>query len=123
MNFDLLDRDTIYFDASCGMCQAGVTRFERLLRRRRFTLEPLQSPGVAQMLGLDDGQVPDEIKLKSHDGAILGGADAMVYIARRIWWAWPVWLASKIPGVMMILRRGYRRVARHRHHISTACRI
>jgi membrane bound O-acyltransferase family protein/DCC1-like thiol-disulfide oxidoreductase len=85
--------------------------------------EPLQGEGVAEMLGISVGEIPDEMKLRTREGRILGGADAAVYIARRIWWAWPIWLMSRIPGGMPMMRRGYRFVARRRHRISRACAL
>jgi predicted DCC family thiol-disulfide oxidoreductase YuxK len=114
---------TIFFDASCGMCSAGVRRFERIVTKHGFVFEPLQSPGVAEMLGLEPGQIPDDMKLRTPNGTIVGGADAFVYISRHIWWAWPFFLASKLPGSMWVMRKVYARIARNRHRISAACRI
>jgi hypothetical protein len=48
------------------------------------------------------------------DGTHSGGADAAIALAHEIWWAQPlVWLA-KVPGVMELLRRGYRWIAAKR---------
>src|SRR5438093_1489015 len=115
--------DTIYYDASCGICSAGVRRTQRLLAKRGFVFEPLQGKGVAEMLELRTGEIPDEMKLRTREGATLGGADAAVYIARRIWWAWPIWLISRIPGAMPMMRRGYRFIARRRNRISRSCAL
>jgi predicted DCC family thiol-disulfide oxidoreductase YuxK len=118
-----LDRDTIYYDSSCGVCSAGVRRTQRILEKRGFRFEPLQSEGATQVLGLSGGEIPDEIKVSTRAGAILGGADAMVYICRRIWWAWPVWLISNIPCATSVFRFGYRIFARNRQRISGACKL
>jgi len=115
--------DTIYYDASCGVCSAGVRRTRRMLAKRGFVFEPLQSPGALELLGLRDGEIPDEMKLRTCGGLILGGADALVYIARRSWWAWPLWLPCKVPGVMPIVRWAYAKFARNRRRISGACRM
>src|SRR5436190_3098681 len=115
--------DTIYYDASCGVCSTGVRRTQRWLARRGFVFEPLQGEGVAEMLATSAGEIPDEMKLRTRAGQILGGADALVYIARRIWWAWPIWLLSRIAGTMPIMRRAYRFVARRRHRISRVCAL
>src|SRR5438105_14070885 len=92
-------RDTIYYDAACGVCSASVRRTRQMLAKRGFIFEPLQSPGALELLGLRDGEIPDELKLRTRDGQILGGANALIYIARRIWWAWPMWLLCKVAGV------------------------
>jgi predicted DCC family thiol-disulfide oxidoreductase YuxK len=122
MTTTLASFDTIYYDASCGVCSAGVRRSKRLLEKRGFVFEPLQGEGVAQMLGLLDGEIPDEMKLRTRGGQILGGADALLCIARRIWWAWPAWLVLRVPGAMPVFRAGYRLFARNRRRISGACR-
>lgn len=106
-----MNDETIYFDGSCGMCSASAKRFERIVGSRGFKFAPFE------------GEAPDEMKLRTRDGRMLGGADALIYIARRIWWAWPVWVISLVPGARWLMRRLYSRVARNRHRISGACRI
>ena len=93
---NLIAVDTISFDETCGVCSAGVRRTQRLLQSRGFIYEPLQSPGVAEMFGFAPGEVPDEMKLRTTRGELLGGIDAILYICQRIWWAWPIWLISKV---------------------------
>ena len=63
------------------------------------------------------------MRLLLTDGRSLGGADAIVEIARRIWWAWPLWVISRFPGVMGILRAGYRILAANRHCANGVCLI
>ena len=55
-------------------------------------------------------------------GRELGGADALVEIARRIWWAWPLFALAQLPGAMLVLRAGYRKFAANRHCLRGACR-
>ena len=62
------------------------------------------------------------MRLLLADGRELGGADALVEIARRIWWAWPLFALAQVPGVMLLLHAAYRQVAANRHCISGACR-
>ena len=64
-----------------------------------------------------------EMRLLLADGRDLGGADAVVEIARHIWWAWPLWLVSRVPGARAILRAIYRVIAANRHCIGGACKI
>jgi predicted DCC family thiol-disulfide oxidoreductase YuxK len=114
---------TIYFDGSCGLCTASVRRFQRIVTPRGFGFAPLQDPGVAERLGLSPGEIPDEIKLRTRGGHILSGADALIYVAGKIWWAWPVWAISFLPGATWVMRGVYRRLASNRHRISGACRL
>ena len=106
------------YDGQCQLCLNAVSRFGATLRRHHFDLAPLQTPWVRQRLGLRPDQPLTEMKLLAADGRIFGGADALAQIARRIWWAWPLFAASRIPGVMFIFRAIYRRLAAKRHCIG-----
>jgi predicted DCC family thiol-disulfide oxidoreductase YuxK len=108
--------DVIFFDGTCGLCSASAKRLRRIVSPRGFRFEPFQSSARFN-------DVPDEMKLLTHDGALLGGADAIVYVSRRIWWGWPLWAIAQVPGVMALLRTLYRRLAANRHRISGACRL
>ena len=55
------------------------------------------------------------MRLRRADGETIGGTQAVVYLARRVCWAWPLWAMSQIPGVMGLLERGYRLLAARRH--------
>lgn len=76
---------------------------------------PLQSEQARSTLGLAPGNVPDEMKVETRQGKILGGVDGILHIARRIWWAWPLWLLGQVPGIHSILVWRYRRIAATRH--------
>ena len=111
------------FDASCPFCSTIVSRFQIILQRRGFEPAPLQAAWVAARLGLPPGTIPDEMKLLLPRGDVLGGADAVVRIAGTIWWAWPVYLAARVPGAMHLFRWLYRRVAERRACGNGACRL
>src|SRR5262245_11710015 len=84
----------VFYDGECAWCRASARRFGRILARRGFQLRPLQSPGVAEQLGLEDRDLLREMRLLLGDGHRFSGADAIVEITRHIWWAWPLWLFS-----------------------------
>jgi predicted DCC family thiol-disulfide oxidoreductase YuxK len=111
----------IYYDDECGLCRDMLRRFGRTLARRRFTFVPLQSPGAARVLGVSDEHLLDEMRVRLDDGAVCGGASAVTAIARRIWWAWPLWVLSRLPGAMPLLNIAYRWVARSRHCLNGTC--
>jgi len=113
----------LFFDGECPLCCASAHRVERLLARRRFQLCALQSPEAPHRLGLSGPVLLREMHLLLADGRVFGGADAVVEIARRIWWAWPLWLVSRLPGAKPLLRAGYRVIAANRHCIGGVCRI
>src|SRR5580704_5443327 len=98
----------VFYDAECRFCTTWARRGERWLRKRGFRFAPLP-------------EAADEMRLRTTDGETIGGAQAMVYLARRVWWAWPLWAMSRVPGVMRLLERGYcwfalRRNCRSRIH-------
>src|SRR6266567_2700272 len=85
----------VFYDSECRFCTAWARRSERWLGKRRFRFVPLSEPAT-------------EMKLVTGDGETIGGARVVVYLARQIWWAWPLWAMSRVPGVMSLLERGYR---------------
>jgi hypothetical protein len=52
---------------------------------------------------------------------MLSGAEVYRYLMRRIWWAYPFYLLSKLPGLSLLFDWAYRSFARHRMHISATC--
>jgi hypothetical protein len=75
----------------------------------------LQTPWVVECLGCEDARELREMKVLTREGKEYGGADAMVFLCGRVWWAWPVWVLGHIPGVRSLLRRIYGWIAARRH--------
>ena len=63
------------------------------------------------------------MKLLTEDGQIYAGADALAQIARRIWWAWPLFALAQIPGTAILLREIYQRIAANRNCIGNVCQL
>ena len=95
-------------------------RFRRLFEKRGFGLVALQDPRVAPLLGLSPEELLREMRVVTADG-IYGGADAVVYLAKQVWWAWPAYLAVNLPGLRCVLRSGYCWFADHRTCTSGTC--
>lgn len=117
----MLPRGQIFYDATCGLCSETYRRFGEMTERRGFRWIPVQDARARELLGLEEGEVPSEVKLLTTKGRMLGGVDAAVHVAKSIWWAWPIWLVSHLPGISPLFRAIYRRIARNRHHLSQAC--
>jgi len=111
----------VLYDGECPFCIAVITRLARTLRRHHFDLAPLQAPWVQKRIGLKPGAPLDEMKLLTDGGRVFGGADAWMEIARRIWWAWPLFALAQIPGAMIFLHVIYRWIAANRHCLNGAC--
>lgn len=117
------NRGWVFYDGECQLCINAATRFAPMLQRHRFELVPLQSPWTQHRLGLKPGEPLTEMKLLAEDGRIFGGADALLQIAQKVWWAWPLFAFAQLPGAMLLLRANYRWVAANRYCISGQCLI
>jgi predicted DCC family thiol-disulfide oxidoreductase YuxK len=114
-------RGWLFFDAQCGFCTRIARWLAPILYRRGLAVAPLQDPRVGALLGLSQAELLREMRFLLSDGSQYGGADAVVAVAREIWWASPlVWLAS-IPGMMPQLRAAYRWIAARRSCAAEAC--
>jgi predicted DCC family thiol-disulfide oxidoreductase YuxK len=116
-------RGWLFYDGECSLCTGAAARFQSFLNRHGFEIVPLQTNSARECLGLKANEVPDEMKLLTDAGKIFGGADALMQIARRIWWAWPLFALAQIPGAMIFARLVYRRIAANRHCLNGICRI
>jgi predicted DCC family thiol-disulfide oxidoreductase YuxK len=113
----------ILYDGDCAFCRGWVARGYRILRRRGFKFATLQSPWVSTRFAIDSDTLMQEMRLILSDGKRLGGADALLEIARRIWWMSPFYHLSGLPGVKAAMRTAYRCLARNRHCLGRACQL
>jgi predicted DCC family thiol-disulfide oxidoreductase YuxK len=116
-------RGWLFFDAECAFCTRTARWLQPILERRELAVAPLQDPRVGALLGLAKEDLLRELRFLLSDGSQSGGADAVLAVAREIWWGRPmVWLA-RIPGMMEQMRRGYYWFARHRSCAATRCAV
>ena len=111
----------ILYDGSCGFCRTWVPFWEKSLRRRGFAIAALQEDWVMDKLKLPPETLVNDLRLLLADGSHLAGAAVYRYAMRRIWWAWPLYVFSIIPGGRQLFDLGYRVFARNRHRVSAAC--
>jgi predicted DCC family thiol-disulfide oxidoreductase YuxK len=116
-------RGWLFYDGECDFC----TRFARWLApsltKQGFALAPLQDPRVADLLGMSREELMLEMRLLLENGSQYGGADAIIALARRIWWARPLAWLAKVPGIDRALHAGYVFAAAHRKCRSTQCLV
>ena len=84
------------------------------MNRRGLAVAPLQDPRVAQLLGLSQEELLRAIRFVSPMAVDRLGADAVLAVARELWWARPLLWLARVPGMMSIMHAGYRWVALHR---------
>jgi predicted DCC family thiol-disulfide oxidoreductase YuxK len=85
-----------------------------MLTRRGFDLAPLQSSWVTECLDIDAQDLLAALRVITLDGRAYAGADALLFLARRIWWAFPLTAFALIPGSRPLFRYLYAFWARHR---------
>jgi predicted DCC family thiol-disulfide oxidoreductase YuxK len=114
-------RGWLFFDAECKFCIRIARAIGPTLQKHGLGVAPLQDPRVAELLGLPPQELLREIRFLHSDGRHFGGAEAVLEVAREIWWAKPIVWFSKIPGMMPLLCSCYRWVAAQRSCAAEQC--
>ena len=111
----------VLYDGDCGVCSRWVSSWGPTLQRRGLAIAPLQSAWVQDRTGLSPADLLSDIRLLQPSGQLLSGAEVYRYMMRRIWWTYPLYLLSKVPGLSQLFEWAYRTFARHRMRISAGC--
>jgi predicted DCC family thiol-disulfide oxidoreductase YuxK len=111
----------VLYDGGCGFCFRWVHFWESVIERRGFSLKDLQSAWEDGGLKRSQQNLLDDILVLTRDGKLESGADAYLFVARRIWWAWPFYAIFRLPGFNWMLWQGYRWFNRNRYRISRHC--
>ena len=116
-------RGWILYDGDCRSCTASARRFDRIFRCRGFLFLPLQTNWAMKRIGLEPGMPLEEMRVLTNAGRDIGGADAVIFLARQIWWACPFAALARLPGMHKLLDRVYRWIAARRGCNHIACGI
>jgi predicted DCC family thiol-disulfide oxidoreductase YuxK len=112
----------LFFDAECDFCTRIASWIAKPMLRRGLGLAPLQDPRVAALLGIEQRELFRAIRYLGPNGITYEGAEALITVARELWWAHPVVWASRIPGAKSLMCAGYGWIARHRKcHAQSSC--
>jgi lipase maturation factor 1 len=111
----------ILYDGECGFCFRWVHFWKKSVERRGFAIKDLQSASADGGLQIPKENLLDDIQVLTRAGKLASGADAYLYVARRIWWAWPLYALFCLPGFNSMLWWGYRWFNRNRYRISRHC--
>jgi predicted DCC family thiol-disulfide oxidoreductase YuxK len=107
-------RGWIFFDEDCSFCRDLALNFETIFARRGFHFEPLQQAWVRERLNLTPEQALEEMRVLTANGQVFGGADAVIFLARQLWWAAPFTAIARLAFVQRLIDRSYRWVAARR---------
>ena len=104
----------IFFDEDCSFCRKLALHFEHTFAKSGFHFEPLQRDWVRKRLNLTREQALEEMRVLTHDGKVFGGAEAVIFLARQIWWARPLASIARFGFIHSWLNQSYRWIAAHR---------
>jgi alginate O-acetyltransferase complex protein AlgI len=107
-------RGWIFFDEDCRFCRDLALHFEQPFAKRGFYFEPLQREWVQKRLNLTPEQALEEMRVLTEGRQVFGGADAVIFLARQLWWARPLASIARFAFIHSWLDRSYRWVAAHR---------
>jgi predicted DCC family thiol-disulfide oxidoreductase YuxK len=74
-------------------------------------------------LDLEPSAPLEEMRVLTADGRDIGGADAVIFLARQMWWGRPFAALAQLPSMHKLLDRGYRWIAAHRGCDHITCKI
>jgi len=111
----------VLYDGDCAFCSRWANFWSPVLRRRGFEIEALQADWTPAALGMERDEAVRDVRLLTTSGATFAGADVYLYVARRIWWAWPFGVLFGFPGFNLLIRAGYRWLAANRYCVSGYC--
>jgi len=114
-------RGWLFFDAECRFCASFARWLAGPLRRRKLAVAPLQDPRVVALLAVPRSELMRAIRLVHSDGRQYLGADALLAVARELWWARPLAWAARVPGATRAIRAAYDWTAQRRHCSSHLC--
>src|SRR6476469_1340802 len=97
----------IFFDQDCSSCRDLAFRFEVVFAKRGFHFEPLQQSWVQRRLHLTPDEALAEMRVLTSAGEVFGGADAVIFLARHLWWAAPFASVARFRSVRALLDRLY----------------
>lgn len=116
-------RGWLFFDAQCRFCTHIARWLAPILQPRGIGVTPLQDPRVTALLGMSPRDLLKELRFLLSDGTHSGGANAILAVAREIWWARPlIWLSS-LPGAMPLFDAGYKWIADRRGCVHQTCDV
>ncbi|HYF49623.1 MAG TPA: DUF393 domain-containing protein [Planctomycetota bacterium] len=116
-------RGWVLYDGQCGFCAGWIRRVKGTLERHGFLTDTLQAPWVGERLNMPMAELLKDIRLLTTDGKLINGADAYLYVLRRIWWLFPLGVLFALPGLKQLFWFVYRRVAQNRYCIGGKCEL
>jgi predicted DCC family thiol-disulfide oxidoreductase YuxK len=113
----------VLYDGQCGFCSRWAKFWTTTLARHGFDVASLDELWVADKIKMPREELLTDIRLLTAGGQLVSGAEVYLYVARRMWWAWPFYAVFSLPGLNWLIHAGYKWFARHRYFVSKACKL
>jgi len=103
-----LSKSTLYFDASCPLCQAEIRYYRRKDQVGALCFVDISEASAVTPEGITQQRAMKRFHVRAGDGRVLSGAAAFVEVWNRLpelrWAA----RAAALPGALAALELGYR---------------
>lgn len=111
----------LLYDDSCGFCRGVIGLGKPILLRLGYDYAPLQSDWLRGHFAIPSSELLRDVRLLLPNGSNLAGTDVYRHIMQRLWWAYPIYLLSCVPGLRQLFDFSYRLIASNRQLVSKAC--
>jgi len=113
----------VFYDRNCRLCRRAVWLTGCLLGRANVNFVPLQKDWVRKLFGLTQENLLEEMKLLTAERSKLGGADAVLHLAGRVFWLKPIVIILKLRWFRGWVYKIYSWVARRRYCLEGGCAL
>ncbi|MCB1122026.1 MAG: DUF393 domain-containing protein [Verrucomicrobiae bacterium] len=113
----------ILYDTECGICRMTQWCLAKSFEQRGFRWESLHADWVRDATRMDRTQLLEDMKVLSEGDGIYAGVDAWLYLARYVWWLFPLRLLGTWNLGYRCMDFIYRTLAANRHCFSGSCQI
>src|ERR1700733_4138562 len=96
------------YDGRCGFCLRWVHLWQKVVERRGFAVRDLQSASADRLLQIPEENLLDDVQVLTRSGTLESGANAYLYVSRKIWWAWPFYAIFHFSGFNSICQASIR---------------
>lgn len=111
----------VFYDGACPVCSREMAFYKRRDSNRRLECIDIAGPQFAAAdYGLDAARADEVMHVRTADGRTDTGVYAFVAIWEALGMGLPVAL-TRIPGVLSVMRWGYRLFAANRRRLMAAC--
>ena len=110
-------KEWVFYDSACPMCSNLTAVAKQQTAGQGVGFASLHTDWVKNKTK-DVADPMKEMLILTPEGKLLSGAEAMVHLARKIWFTRPLYWIYQIPGMKWIYKPVYAFVAKNRYRIS-----